>query len=85
MPPIASLQDGPSRLAVMRHALRPERQQVIVYAVDLRARPEHLFGEATFARREDAEQFIDELVRRKPELARDLRIEERELEPGSAN
>lgn len=85
MPPIASLDDTPSCFAVMRHALKPERQQLIVYAVDLCSRRDHPFGEATFARRADAERFIEELRRREPALAADLRIDERELDAGSLN
>jgi hypothetical protein len=36
-------------------------------------------------RREDAERFIEEVRGDEPELAKDLRIEERELETGEAN
>jgi hypothetical protein len=38
-----------------------------------------------FVRREDAEQFIDEVRGDDPELASYLRIEERELEAGELN
>jgi hypothetical protein len=38
-----------------------------------------------FVRREDAERFIDEIRGDEPELARLLRIEERELEAGGLN
>jgi hypothetical protein len=38
-----------------------------------------------FVRREDAEQFIEEVRRDEPELAALLRIEERELEAGGVN
>jgi hypothetical protein len=38
-----------------------------------------------FIRREDARRFIDEVQRDEPELARLLRIEERELEAGGRN
>jgi len=85
MPPIATLHDTPSCLAVMRHALEPRRRKLIVYAVDIRSCLDQPFGEATFARREDAERFIEEVRRTKPELASDLHIEERELDAGSPN
>ena len=39
----------------------------------------------TFVRREDAERFIAEIRGDDPELARHLRIEERELEAGGLN
>jgi hypothetical protein len=44
-------------------------------------------GEAldVFVRREDAERFIEEVRRDEPELASNLRIEERELEAGGLN
>ncbi len=38
-----------------------------------------------FVRREDAERFIEEVRGDDPELAGDLRIEERELEAGGLN
>jgi hypothetical protein len=38
-----------------------------------------------FIRREDAERFIEEVKRDDPELAKPLRIEERELEAGGRN
>jgi hypothetical protein len=59
-----------------------------VYAIlDDRTRPDHPFGEAieTFVRREDAERFIEEVRGDEPELARHLRIEQRELEAGGRN
>jgi hypothetical protein len=70
----------------MRHALKPERQRLIVYAVDLRSRGDRRFGEATFARHEDAERFIEEIRGNDPELASSLWIEKRQLEAvGSLN
>jgi hypothetical protein len=79
MPPIATLHEPPSCVAVMRQALEPRRQQLIVYAVDLRSTPDDSFGEATFLRREDAERFIEGIRDDDPERASYLRIEEREL------
>jgi hypothetical protein len=38
-----------------------------------------------FVRREDAEQFIEEVRGDEPEMAAKLRIEERELEAGGLN
>jgi hypothetical protein len=38
-----------------------------------------------FVRRDDAEQFIEEVRGDEPELAPNLRIEERELEAGGLN
>ena len=39
----------------------------------------------TFVRREDAERFIEEVRGDDPELASNLRTEERELEAGGLN
>lgn len=61
---------------------------VLVYAVcDLSASPDHPLGDAVdvFVRREDAEQFIEQVQRDDPELARRLRIVERELKAGERN
>jgi hypothetical protein len=74
MPPIG-VADAPSCLAVTRHALERRRQRLIVYAVDLHSSSDHPFGEATFARRDDAERFIEEVRRKEPALASDLHIE----------
>ena len=77
MPPVARPTEAPSCLAVMGRALQPRRQTLILYSIDLRAmRGSHPFGRETFARREDAERFIEELRRDEPELA-SARIEER--------
>jgi hypothetical protein len=38
-----------------------------------------------FVRREDAKRFVEELRGDEPELAANLRIEERELEAGGMN
>ena len=61
---------------------------MIVYAVvddTLSARSP--LGDAVdvFVRREDAERFIDEIQRDDPDLAKPLRVEERELEAGGLN
>ena len=84
MPPVAT--DAPSCVTVMRRALEHTAQKVIVYSVDLRSTsPTCPFGRETFSRREDAERFIEEMRREKPELASPLRIEERELEARGLN
>jgi len=59
---------------------------VCVILVD-RSSPTHTLGDAieTFLRREDAERFVEEVRGDEPELARYLRIEERELEAGGLN
>ena len=61
---------------------------MLVYAiVDTRSSLTHPLGDAveTFVRREEAERFVEEVRGDDPELALHLRIEERELEAGSAN
>jgi hypothetical protein len=47
-------------------------------------KPDHPLGDAveTFSRREDAERFVDEVRGDDPQLAANLRIDERELETG---
>jgi hypothetical protein len=59
-----------------------------VYAVlDETLSPNFPFGDSidVFVRREDAERFIQEVRGDDPELAKPLRIEERELEAGGRN
>jgi hypothetical protein len=61
---------------------------LIAYAViDLRSSPDHPLGDAieTFIRRDDAERFVEEVRCDDLDLARNLRIEERELEAGQPN
>jgi hypothetical protein len=61
---------------------------MLVYAVIDRSLSETSpLGDAldVFIRREDAEQFIDDVRKDDPELAEPLRIEERELEAGGLN
>jgi hypothetical protein len=61
---------------------------MLVHAIhDLRSSPDHSLGDAaeTFVRREDAERFIEEVRSDDPNLASQLRIEERELEAGGLN
>jgi hypothetical protein len=57
---------------------------VIAYAVvvDDALSPDFPLGDAveTFIRREDAERFIEKIRSDDPEMAADMRIEERELE-----
>jgi hypothetical protein len=79
MPPATSLTDAPSCLAVMRRALEPQRQCSSVYTIDVRSISDQPFGRETFSQREDAEMFIEEVRRENPQLANELRIEEREL------
>jgi hypothetical protein len=60
---------------------------VRVYVIlDERSSATNPLGDAveTFIRREDAERFIEEVRGDDPELAGDLRIEEREFEAGGA-
>jgi hypothetical protein len=59
-----------------------------VYVVlDLRNGSDHPLGDAieTFVRLEDAEWFIEEVMRDDPKLVTNLRIEERELVAGGPN
>ena len=64
MPPVASPSEAPSCLAVMRRALEPRTHRPIVYSVDFGStQRQYPFGRETFTRREDAEQFIEELRR----------------------
>jgi hypothetical protein len=61
---------------------------VVVYAiVDVTLSPTSPLGDSidVFVRREDAERFVEEIRGDDPELARHLRIEERELEAGALN
>jgi hypothetical protein len=61
---------------------------VLVYAViDDSLSPAFPLGDAleVYVRREDAERFVEEVRGDDPELARHLRIEERELEAGGLN
>ena len=65
-----------------------ESPPVIVFAVvHTRSSPDHPLGDAveTFIRHEDAERFVEEVRGDEPELAKHLRIEERELEAGGLN
>jgi len=81
MSPVASPTDAPSCLAVMRRgALKPRRPRLTVYTIVVRSLRSQPFGRETFASREDAEHFIEEVHCRDPEVAALLRIEERELE-----
>jgi hypothetical protein len=61
---------------------------MLVYAVvDDSLSPASPLGDSieVFVRHEDAERFIDEIRGDEPELAAFLRIEERELETGTAS
>jgi hypothetical protein len=60
---------------------------MLVYAVVDDSLSRHLLGDSidVFVRREDAERFIEEIRGDDPELAKPLRIEERELEAGGRN
>jgi hypothetical protein len=61
--------------------------QMLVDAVVDDSLTRHLLGNSieVFVRREDAERFIAEIRRDDPELAKPLRIEERELEMSGVN
>jgi hypothetical protein len=70
-------------LDITRRGRHP--QQVHVYAViDDSLSPTSPLGDAleVYVRCEDAERFIEEVRGDEPELAKDLRIEERKLEAG---
>ncbi len=61
---------------------------MLLYAVvDDSLSPTFPLGDAidVFVRREDAERFVEEVRGDEPELAKQLRIEERELEAGGRN
>ncbi len=55
--------------------------------LDERSSPESPLDDAveTFVRRDDAERFIEEVRGDDPEVAGELRIEERELDAGGLN
>jgi hypothetical protein len=76
---------GPATGPALRAATIGE---VWVYAIiDDSLSPTSPLGDAleVFVRREDAERFIEEIRGDDPELAKPLRIEERELEAGGRN
>jgi hypothetical protein len=61
---------------------------VVVYVIrDERCSLDHPLGDAieVLIGREDAQQFLEEVRKDDPELARHLRIVERELKAGSLN
>lgn len=60
---------------------------MIVYAVLDDSLPRRLLGDSidVFVRREDAERFVEEIRDDDPELAKPMRIEERELDAGGLN
>ena len=69
-------------------APRRHRSRVVVYAVvDLSLSLTSPLGDSieVFIRREDAQRFVDEIRGDDPELALQLRIEERKLEAGGRN
>jgi hypothetical protein len=72
-------------LAVRARRCHPSH--VLVYAIVDDSLSRCLLGDSidVFVRREDAERFIEEVRGDDPELAKPLRIEERELEAGSSN
>jgi hypothetical protein len=82
------LQPEPSIRAISTD-LRSTRKcsRGLVYAIIDDSRSRHLLGDSidVFVRREDAERFIAEVRGDDPELAKALRIEERELEAGGLN
>lgn len=82
MPLAPSLVDSPSRLTRTRGAVRPGSQPFVVYTIDTHSVSGQRFGRETFARRDDAESFLEDIRLSDPAIARDLRIEERELVAG---
>ena len=65
-----------------------EERDVIVYAVvDDALSPDFPLGDSleVFVRREDAERFIEEVRGDDPDVAKKLRIEERERDEGGLN
>jgi hypothetical protein len=61
---------------------------VLAYVInDVRCNPDHPLGDAIegAVHREDAERLLDEVREDDPELARRLRIMERELDAGNRN
>ncbi len=80
MSPLATLPGTPTRYAAMQRGIPKKVQPRVVYTVNLRSIPDAPFGRETFAGREDAESFIEELRREAPDLANELRIQERELD-----
>ena len=69
----------PARLEKRRLAVALREQGIVVYTIDVHSLPGQPFGRETFALREDAESFVEHVRQDDPELASDLRIDEREL------
>jgi hypothetical protein len=59
-----------------------QRQRVTVYTIEL---PDYPFGCETFAQREHAERYLEELRRLDPELPSSVRIEKHVLEASGIN
>jgi hypothetical protein len=70
-----------------RHRLDISSRGFVYVVIDDSLSPAFPLGDAldVFLRREDAERFIEEVRGDDPELAKPLRIEERELEAGGRN
>jgi len=64
------------------HARNLQRQRVTVYTIEL---PDYPFSRDTFAQREHAERYVEELRRLDPDLPSSVRIEEHVLEAGGIN
>jgi hypothetical protein len=69
----------------MRRAPKPRRPRLTGYTITVRSLRSRPFGRETFASREDAEHFVEEVRSRDPEVAALLHVEERELEAGGLN
>ena len=82
MAPVATVENAASGGAVIHRLREPRRRPLGVYTIDVSAIPSNAFRRETFAQRQDAERFIDEVRGDDPEAAAKLRIEERELEAG---
>jgi len=60
---------------------RPMRQPLVVYTIDVHSLHGQPFGRETFALREDAERFLEEIRGHDPEVESSLWIEKRDIVP----
>jgi len=58
---------------------KPRRQPLVVYTIDVHSLHGQPFGRETFALREDAERFLEEIGGHDPGVASSLWIEERDI------
>jgi hypothetical protein len=76
MPPVPSVPDAPSCVAVMRHALERRRQRLIVYSVSLRSTStSDPFSPETFSRGRTPSVSSTRCAATIPNSASHLRIE----------